>query len=85
MNTTETPRRRGRPSGSIQALSRSDRVAKVRNACGMTQELFARELGCSISTVRKLEQNSLLPTSKAVMDELIRLAESKGISLEDGN
>ncbi len=70
----------GRPVGT--AAPRSDAVKRVREALGMTQEMFSREIGLSMGTVQKLEQQNREPGTQAGKSALIRLARKAGVSIE---
>ena len=63
----------GRPPGSSSSRQ-SDLVVRVRTALGMSQEAFARELGCSTSGVVKMETQNRTPGTKALQDNLAKLA-----------
>lgn len=74
--------RGGRPVGTLKTES-SDLVARLRAASGpppLTQEDFAREIGCGSSTIRRYELQNLLPTSGAIRDAIFRLAEKYGVT-----
>lgn len=46
---------------------------ELRRALGMTQERFAREVGCSVHTVRKWDQGITTPTTLAYVVRLAQL------------
>ncbi len=54
----------------------------IREALGLTQEQLAREIKCSINTVRRCEYDERLPKTEAVMDNLKRLTKRGGVSIE---
>lgn len=60
----------------------SDAVARVRAALGVTQEEFAREMKCSIATVRRYEQQKVLPGGIAQKSALAKIAKRVGIEVE---
>ncbi len=78
---TEVKKRGGRPAG-IRSSQSSDAVFRVRSKLGFTQEDFSRELGCSVSTVAKLEGEGRTPGTRALKNNLARLAKRAGVSLE---
>jgi DNA-binding transcriptional regulator YiaG len=78
---TEVKKRSGRPAG-IRSSQASDAVLRVRGKLALTQEDFARELGCSVSTVAKLEGEGRTPGTRALKNNLARLAKRAGVSLE---
>lgn len=61
----------------------SDAVFRVRSALGLTQEEFARELGCSLSNVAKMEGQKRTPGTRALKDNLAKLARKAGVSIEN--
>jgi transcriptional regulator with XRE-family HTH domain len=73
--------RGGRPVGT--GAGASDAVSRVRASLGLTQEEFARELGCSLSNVAKMEGQKRTPGTHALKDNLARLAKRAGVSMED--
>jgi DNA-binding transcriptional regulator YiaG len=72
----------GRPAGRKQEKQKSDAVFRVRSALGMTQEEFAREMGCSIATIRKYEQGQVLPGGVSQKLAFAKVAKRAGVSLE---
>ena len=74
---------RGRPSGSRQGEIKSDGVFRVRSALKMTQEEFAREMETSIATIRRYEQNKLLPAGIAQKSAFARIAKKAGVEVEE--
>lgn len=76
----ETKRERGRPHGT--SAPKSDAVARFRARTGMTQEELAHELNCSIATVRRYEQKSIMPGGKAIRAALDKLARPYRFDLE---
>jgi transcriptional regulator with XRE-family HTH domain len=72
---------RGRVAG-YRTSQDSEIVFRVRAAMSLTQEDFARELGCSTSTVAKMEREKRTPGTRALKDNLSRLAKRAGVSLE---
>lgn len=48
----------------------------------MTQEEFAREMNCSIATVRRYEQQKVLPGGIAQKSAFAKIAKRAGIALE---
>lgn len=74
-----TTKERGRPRK--EAPAPTDAVARVRAAMGLTQEEFAREMACSIGTVRRYEQAKVLPTGIAQKRALARLAKRVDIEV----
>jgi transcriptional regulator with XRE-family HTH domain len=54
----------------------------IREALGLTQEQLAREIKCSINTVRRCEYDGRLPKAEAVLANLARLTRRAGVSLE---
>ena len=73
----EAKRPRGRPRK--EAPEKTDVVARVRAALKLTQEEFARELRCSIATVRRYEQQSVLPGGIAQKLAFAKIAKRAGI------
>jgi transcriptional regulator with XRE-family HTH domain len=81
METTTIPKNRGgRPTGTGAGVS--DAVSRVRAALGLTQEEFARELGCSLSNVAKMEGQKRTPGSGALRTAFEKLARRSGVSLD---
>lgn len=78
---TKVKKSGGRPAG-LRSSKASDAVSRVRSGLGITQEEFARELGCSVSTVAKMEGEGRTPGTRALKDNLARLAKRAGVSLE---
>ena len=74
-----TPKKRGRPLKVT--THHTDAVARVRAAMGLTQEEFAREMNCSIATVRRYEQEEVLPGGIAQKRSLARLAKRVNIDV----
>ncbi|RYZ86625.1 MAG: XRE family transcriptional regulator [Proteobacteria bacterium] len=72
------PGRAGRVLG-YRTSQDSDIVVRVRTALKLTQEDFARELGCSTSTVAKMEREKRTPGTRALKDNLARLAIRAGV------
>ncbi len=70
----------GRPKKP--APPKTDVVFRVRQSMGNTQEEFARELGCSVAAVSKMEQDERLPGSMALRTAFLKLAKRAGVSLE---
>jgi transcriptional regulator with XRE-family HTH domain len=75
--TTDEKEVGGRP-----AAPRSDRVRRVRDALGMTQEEFAREMGVSPYTLAKMEQQGREPGTQAGKATFAKFAKRAGVSLE---
>jgi transcriptional regulator with XRE-family HTH domain len=84
MEQKTKPKSAGRPLG-VRSSRSSDAVSRVRAALGMTQEEFARELGCSLSNVAKMEGDSRTPGTVALKTNLAKLAKRAGVSLEGGS
>ncbi len=76
-----TPQTRGRVAG-YRTSKDSEIVFRVRSAMALTQEDFARELGCSTSTVAKMEREKRTPGTRALKDNLARLAKRASVSVE---
>lgn len=72
---TKTPI--GRPR--LSQRPSTDAVAEVRAALQFTQEEMARELKCSLDTVRKMEQQSRLPGTHALKANFELLAKRANI------
>lgn len=79
--TTARKRGSGRPLG-YRTSTESDVVLRTRTALGLTQEDFAREIGCSVSTVAKMENQNRTPGTRALKSNLARLAKRAGVPLE---
>lgn len=73
-----TKKRGGRPKG--RATEKTDAVARVRAALGLTQEEFARELGCSVSSVAKMEGEGRTPGTQALKNNLARAAQKAKVT-----
>jgi DNA-binding transcriptional regulator YiaG len=72
----EKPKRAGRPEAP-----KSDAVKTIRLELEMTQEDFAREIGCTTSAVRKAEANRKLFADPDYMEKLKVLAKDAGVNL----
>jgi len=70
----------GRPRGTT--APQSDAVKRVREKMGISQEQLSRELGCSTSSIAKMEQQGRLPGSGALRTAFEKLAKRTGVSLE---
>lgn len=78
----ETNTKVRRQSGRVQGYRTSqdsDIVYRVRFALKLTQEDFAREMGCSTSTIAKMEREGRTPGTRALKENLARLAKKSGI------
>lgn len=75
--TTETKDIGGRP-----LAPRSDRVRRVRDALGMTQEEFAREIGVSPYSLAKMEQQGREPGTQAGKAAFAKIAKRASVSIE---
>ena len=73
--------RNGRPQGATGP--ETDAVSRVRGALHMTQEEMARELKCSLDTVRKLERGRRLPSHLAIKSNFAVLAQRAKVTLPD--
>ncbi|RYZ74054.1 MAG: XRE family transcriptional regulator [Proteobacteria bacterium] len=84
MEATKIPEknRGGRPAG-LRSSQPSDAVSRVRASLGLTQEEFARELGCSLSNVAKMEGEKRTPGTRALKDNLVRLAKRAGLNIDE--
>jgi DNA-binding transcriptional regulator YiaG len=71
--------KRGRPAGRTQEEAKSDAVFRARTALSMTQEEFAREMGCSIATIRRYEQSQILPGGVSQKLAFAKIAKRAGI------
>lgn len=76
-----TPRRRGRPVGTL--APKSGAVRRVRDALGLTQQQLAGELGCSVSAVQKMEQQSHLPSHGTLLVAFERLAKRADVAIDE--
>lgn len=70
----------GRPKRP--APPKTDAVRRVRQAMEKTQEEFAREIGCSVASVSKMEQDERLPGSIALRNAFLKVAKRAGVSIE---
>ncbi|RYZ79399.1 MAG: XRE family transcriptional regulator [Proteobacteria bacterium] len=66
----------------MKSSQKSDVVSRVRSALNMTQESFARELGCSLSNVQKMESEQRTPGTRALKINLAQLAKRAGVEVE---
>ncbi len=73
--------KRGRPSGRAQEETKSDAVFRVRSSLSMTQEEFAREMGCSIATIRRYEQGQVLPGGVSQKIAFAKVAKRADVSI----
>jgi DNA-binding transcriptional regulator YiaG len=80
VHTTNTAPRKGRPAAPPPEPS--DAVKRVREALGRTQEQFALDLSCSVSAVRRYEQQRALPGVAALREKLAALAKRAGVKIE---
>lgn len=78
---TSTKPRVGRPAG-MRSSHDSDVVFRVRAALRLTQEEFARELGCTLSSINKMESQKRTPGTHALKTNLARLAKRAGVTIE---
>ena len=71
--------KRGRPPGL--AATASPAVREVRQARALTQERFAREMGCSIHSVMRWERLGVLPTDSMLLAKLRTMARTVGVEV----
>jgi len=57
-------------------------VREVRHALDMSLEKMADEMGCTLKTVWRCEDEKRLPKNKAVLKNFQKLAKKAGVSLE---
>lgn len=83
MNDTISPTagRPKRPTAPPTDAVRRVRLA-LNNGAGLTQEELAREMGCSVAAVAKMEQGQRLPGSIALRTAFAKVAKRAGVSLE---
>lgn len=60
----------------------SRNLKDMRQALGLTQEQMARELQCSINTVRRCEYDGRLPKNEAVLGNLRRILAAAGLETD---
>ena len=73
---TENRKKVGRPPAP-----HSNSVRLIRLRLGLTQENFAREIGCTTATVRKAEFNRKLFAHPGYMNRLLALAQRAGLEI----
>lgn len=64
------------------ATVETEAVVTTRQKLGMSQEQFAREMGCSLAAVRKMESEHRLPGSYALRTAFDKLAQRAGVEVE---
>lgn len=74
----DKPKKVGRPPAP-----QSEAVRAVRLKLGLTQESFAREIGCTMAAVRKAEVKRKLFAHPGYMARLQSLAEQAGLEISD--
>jgi DNA-binding transcriptional regulator YiaG len=72
----------GRPAKRPGSEIKSDAVYRVRSALSMTQEEFAREMGCSVAAIRRYEQGQKLPGGVSQKIAFAKVAERAGVEIE---
>lgn len=74
-----TKPRGGRPQGAT-LVEETDLVARVRAASGKSQADFAEEVGCSMSSISKMENQNRGPGTKLLKKRFLELAKKYGVT-----